>query len=190
MNDGEQEKVEKSFEIQSDKGTNFNIEFLSKSGLLIIRAYNFVNGIKIPYENHFDLSYIQKVKLLLDYDTIEGCLVEIFPNIDDKKVKLKEENGKLNLIISLKSKVYPEITFELIKKEKKDTERIEELQNSLHYTKVELTDLINKKFVEQTNIINKQNEKIEQQSNIINTQNEKIEQQSSKIDSLSRIINE
>ena len=200
----ENEKVEKTFEIQSDKGTNFNIEFLLKSGLLIIRAYNSVDGIKIYYENNFELSYIQKVKLLMGYDTIESCLVDIFPYIDDKQVELKEENGKLNLVILLKSKVNPEITFELIKKDKKDTERIEELQNSLYYTKVELTELINKQFVEQSNIIKKQNEKIEQQSNIISNQNEKIEQQSNKItkqnetiaqqstkiDNLTRIIND
>ena len=167
MNVDENEKVEKAFEIQSDKGTNFNIEFLLKSGLLVIRAYNSVDGIKIYYENHFELSYIQKVKILMGCDTIESCLVEIFPYIDDKQVKLKEENGKLNLVILLKSKVYPEIIFELIKKDKRDTERIEELQNSLYYTKVELTELINKQFVEQSNIISKQNETITQLKNII-----------------------
>ena len=163
----EQEKVKKTFKIQSDKGTNFNMDFLLHSGLLVIRAYHSVDGIKIFYENHFDLSYIQKVKLLTGHDTVEACLVDIFPSIDDKKVKLKEEDGKKNLVILLNSKEYPEITFELTKKEKKDKERIEELQNSLYYTKVEIIDLINRKFVEQSNIINRQNETISHLKNII-----------------------
>ena len=124
----------KSFIALSDKNNEYTILFENKIKLLNISSkisgnnynHNFI------YKNNFSLNDIQKVKWFLSYNSIDDCLSEIFNILKDKKMILKEEKDKLILIIPLNSIKYPEIIFPLYKKEKSDSERINELYDVIN----------------------------------------------------------
>ena len=182
------EKKEKEYEIQSDKKIDFKIEFFLKTELILIKAHKDINGIIVFYENSFDLKYIQKVKLFLGYDSLEACLTEIFPSIDEGKVELKEEDDILIFTVLLNSKLYPKIVFELNKRQKKDSEKIEEIEHLINFTKEELEKTLEKKLDEQKKIIESQNELIGKQSEKLEKYNKILEEQSKLISSLKNIM--
>ena len=124
----------KSFIVLSDKNNEYTIIFENKIKLLSISSKSNDNKFnqKFIYKNHFSLYDIQKVKFFLAYNSIDDCLLEIFNILNNKKIILKEEKDKLILIIPLNSIKYPEIIFPWYKKEKSDSEKINELYDTIN----------------------------------------------------------
>ena len=125
-----QKKTSKTFKIYSETKKEYLVLFESIDNLLNISTEvkeekSHQNKI---YRNKYTLFDIQKVKYFNPYDTIDECLSEI----DINKGIIKEEKDKLNLIVPINSKKYPEITFTLIFKEKSDKEKINELYEIIH----------------------------------------------------------
>ena len=114
-----------TYKIQSDNKKEYNILCENRGTLLNISTE--INDEKTfkkkSFKNKFSLIDLQKVKLFQSYDSIEECLYEI----DFNKGIIKEENTRLNLVIPLNSKKYPQITFPLEEKEISDSEKIQEL---------------------------------------------------------------
>ena len=122
----------KNFIILSDKNKKYNILFENNGAILSITTTHDNNLEKVIYKNTFTLYDIQKVKLFQTYDSIDECLLEIFNILDENKAFIKEIKDKLELIIPLNSKKYPQIIFALNKKEKTDSEKIKELYNIIN----------------------------------------------------------
>ena len=122
----------KNFIILSDKNKKYNILFENNGAILSITTTHENNLEKVIYKNTFTLYDIQKVKLFQTYDNIDECLLEIFNILDENKAFIKEIKDKLELIIPLNSKKYPQIIFALNKKEKTDSEKIKELYNIIN----------------------------------------------------------
>ena len=137
-----------NFEIKSNKGKMFYINFLNQEEYLIISAYYISNNKKIEYESKFDISYIKKVKLFILYDTIDECLEEINLGINTGKSYLVEENNYINIFIPLNNVKFNEIMFKVDLKEKIDvivkSEEINELNNVIKEQNEEIINLKNK----------------------------------------------
>ena len=137
-----------NFEIKSNKGKMFYINFLNQEEYLIISAYYISNNKKIEYESKFDISYIKKVKLFILYDTIDECLEEINLDINTGKSYLVEENNYINIFIPLNNVKFNEIMFKVDLKEKIDvivkSEEINELNNVIKEQNEEIINLKNK----------------------------------------------
>ena len=114
-----------TYKIQSDNKKEYNILCENRGTLLNISTEikDEKTFKKKSFKNKFSLIDIQKVKLFQSYDSIEECLSEI----DFSKGIIKEENTRLNLVIPLNSKKYPQITFPLEEKEISESEKIQEL---------------------------------------------------------------
>ena len=114
-----------TYKIQSDNKKEYNILCENRGTLLNISTEikDEKTFKKKSFKNKFSLIDLQKVKLFQSYDSIEECLYEI----DFNKGIIKEENTRLNLVIPLNSKKYPQITFPLEEKEISDSEKIQEL---------------------------------------------------------------
>ena len=109
-----------NFEIKSNKGKIFFINFINKGEELFISAYYNSNNTKVEYESKFEISYIKKVKLFILYDTLDECLEEIFAGINTGKSYITEENSYFNLYIPLNNIKFKEIMFKIDLKEKND----------------------------------------------------------------------
>ena len=114
-----------TYKIQSDNKKEYNILCENRGTLLNISTEikDEKTFKKKSFKNKFSLIDLQKVKLFQSYDSIEECLYEI----DFNKGIIKEENTRLNLVIPLNSKKYPQIIFPLEEKEISDSEKIQEL---------------------------------------------------------------
>ena len=102
-----------NFEIKSNKGKIFYINFINKGEQLFISAFYNSNNKKVEYESKFEISYIKNVKLFILYDTLDECLEEIFSGINTGKSYLTEENPLNNI-------KFKEIMFKVDLKENKD----------------------------------------------------------------------
>lgn len=131
-----QKKTSKSFKIFSESKKEYLVLFEISGNLLNISTElkNEESFQNIKYKNSYTLFEIQKVKYFNPYDSIEECLSEI----DINKGIIKEENDKLNIVVPINSKKYPEITFTLMLKEKSESEKTNELYKIIH----ELNDKI------------------------------------------------
>ena len=109
-----------NFEVKSNKGKVFYINFINKGEQLFISAYYNSNNSKVEYESKFELSYIKNVKLFILYDTLDECLDEIFAGINTGENYLSEENNYFNLYIHLNNIKFKEIMFKVDIKEKND----------------------------------------------------------------------
>ena len=136
----------KTYKIISDKKNEYYVLFENTGNLLYISTESKKNNSleKIKYKNQFTLNDIQNVKFFKGYDTIEECLAEI----DINKGIIKEEQSKikLDLVIPINSKKYPEITFILLLKEKTDSEKINELYGIIYNLSEENKSLKKTKF--------------------------------------------
>ena len=145
------------FTVLSDKNNEYTIIFENKLKILSISSKNNDDNNfnqKFIYKNNFSLNDIQKVKWFLAYNSIDDCLLEIFNILNEKKIILKEEKDKLILIIPLNSIKYPEIIFPLLKKERSDSEKINELydiineqQKQINVLKENLDSFMNQEIV-------------------------------------------
>ena len=137
-----------NFEIKSNKGKMFYINFLNKEEYLIISAYYISNNKKIEYGAKFDIGYIKKVKLFILYDTIDECLEEINLGINTGKSYLVEENNYINIFIPLNNIKFNEIMFKVDSKAKNDiivkNQEINELNNVIKKQNEEILHLKNK----------------------------------------------
>ena len=75
------------------------------------------------------------------FNTIDDCLLEIFNILNKIKKLLKEEKDKLILIIPLNSIKYPKIIFPLYKREKSDSEKINELYDIINEQQKQINSL-------------------------------------------------
>ena len=134
----EKEKLlfSKSFLISSDKNKEYNVLFECFGNKLSISAET-KSEEKNTFRNNFSFVEIQKVKFFLAYDTLEECVLELFNFLEINKGFIKENDSKIYLVIPLNSKKYPEIIFDLIFKEKTDSEKIQELYSIIHKLKKE-----------------------------------------------------
>ena len=134
----EKEKLlfSKSFLISSDKNKEYNVLFECFGNKLSISAET-KSEEKNTFRNYFSFVEIQKVKFFLAYDTLEECVLELFNFLEINKGFIKENDSKISLVIPLNSKKYPEIIFDLILKEKTDSEKIQELYSIIHKLKKE-----------------------------------------------------
>lgn len=145
-----------NFEIKSNKGKIYYINFINISEQLCISAYSNGNNSKVEYESKFDLSYIKNVKLFILYDTMDECLDEIFAGINSGKSYLTEENNCITIFIPLNNVKFKEIKFRVELKgnndlNKKDNinqnEQIVEMKKVIKAQNKEIVDL--KEKVEQ-----------------------------------------
>ena len=145
-----------NFEIKSNKGKIYYINFINISEQLCISAYSNGNNSKVEYESKFDLSYIKNVKLFILYDTMDECLDEIFAGINSSKSYLTEENNCITIFIPLNNVKFKEIKFRVELKgnndlNKKDNinqnEQIVEMKKVIKAQNKEIVDL--KEKVEQ-----------------------------------------
>jgi len=128
-----------TFTIYSDKKNEYSLLFQNTKELLYISCQNKNNN--LLYKNKFSLYEIQKTKLFIAYDTIDECLFEINNILNEKKGIIKEEEDKLSFVVPLNSKKYPEIIFPLYKKEKSDSQKINDLYEIINKEKKQINDL-------------------------------------------------
>ena len=134
---------EKEFEIISNKKNQFNIKFINQGTDLIIKGF-YNNEIQIKeYEDKFSIEKIKENKVFNYYETIDEILEELFPLINEQKVKLIEETNKIILIIELPFNKIKEIIFSLNEKEKNDKERLSDLYKIIINQKKEIDNLKN-----------------------------------------------
>ena len=106
------------------------------------------------YKNIFTLKDIQKVKLFIAFDNLEECLDEIIEGINMDKNQIIKEKNKIKLIISLKSKKYNEIIFDLNKEEIDIEDKLKELSLENEKNKKEIQFLKNENNILKQNISN------------------------------------
>ena len=106
------------------------------------------------YKNNFTLEDIQKVKLFIAFDNLEECLDEIIEGLNMNKNQIINEKNKIKLIISLKSKKYNEIIFDLNKEEIGIEEKLKELSLENENNKKEIQFLKNENNILKQNILN------------------------------------
>jgi hypothetical protein len=134
---------EKEFEIISNKKNQFNIKFINQGTDLIIKGF-YNNEIQIKeYEEKFSIEKIKENKVFNYYETIDEILEELFPLINEQKVKLIEETNKIILIIELPFNKIKEIIFSLNEKEKNDKERLSDIYKIIINQKKEIDNLKN-----------------------------------------------
>ena len=146
----------KEFEILSNEKIKYKVFFeLFSSNLtsyLSIMAYP-ENSIT-KYKNDFTLEDIQKVKLFIAFDNLEECLDEIIEGLNMNKNQIINEKNKIKLIISLKSKKYNEIIFDLNKEEIDIEDKLKELSLENENNKKEIQFLKNENNILKQNILN------------------------------------
>ncbi len=143
VNKNQEENIINSptFTIYSDKKNEYSLLFQNTKELLYISCQN-KNNNNLLYKNKFSLYEIQKTKLFIAYDTIDECLFEINNILNEKKGIIKEEEeDKLSFVVPLNSKKYPEIIFPLYKKEKSDSQKINDLYKIINEEKKQINDL-------------------------------------------------
>ena len=151
-----------NFEIKSNKGKIFFINFINKGEQLCISAYYNYNSAKVEYESKFEISYIKNVKLFILYDTLDECLEEIFAGINTGKSYLTEEKNYFNLYIPLNNIKFKEIMF-----------KVELKENINLIDKISKDSKVNPECKEQINELKKV---IKSQNNEIIDLKEKVEQ--------------
>ena len=132
------------FQVKSDKDNLFFIQFLNIENALLISAYYNNDLSKIEYESQFELSYIQKIKLFSIYDNLNECLPDITDGIKTGKSSIIEKSDFFILSIPLNNIKYKKIDFEVKQKEKKVTDKVDELYSIIKDQKQEITYLKNK----------------------------------------------
>ena len=151
-----------NFEIKSNKGKIFFINFVNKGEQLYISAYYNSNSTKVEYESKFEISYIKNVKLFILYDTLDECLEEIIAGINTGKSYLTEENNYFNLYIPLNNIKFKEIMF-----------KVELKENNNLIDKISKDSKVNPEYKEQIKELKKV---IKEQNNEIIDLKQKIEQ--------------
>ena len=145
---------ETDFEIKSNKGKMFYINFSNQGDHLLISAHYVSNNSKVKFESKFELSYIKNVKLFVLYDTLDECLEEIFSGINTGKSYLVEEDSYINIYIPLNNIKFNEIMFKVDLKNEIDlvnNEKIIELKKVIKEQNKEIINL--KEKVEQLEIV-------------------------------------
>ncbi len=132
---------EKEFNIISTKSHSFKITFIDHKSYLIIKGCHNNSMNIIDYEEKYSFEKLKEFKIFNYYETIEEILEELFPLINNQKVKLIEEKKKIALIIELPFNKIKEITFSLKEKEKDDKEKISDLYTIINNQKNEINDL-------------------------------------------------
>ena len=118
---------EKTIEITSNKNNLYKIILINEESSLLIKA-KFVDSIlTLNFEERYSLESIKKNPFFNYYESIDEILEELFSLIDNKKIKLIEENKQIILIFQLPIHKIKEIKFSLKEKEKNDKDRINEL---------------------------------------------------------------
>lgn len=88
----------------------------------------FIDSIQtLNFEERHSLESIKKNPFFNYYESIDEILEELFSLIDNKKIKLIEENKQIILIFQLPIHKIKEIKFSVKEKEKNDKDRINEL---------------------------------------------------------------
>ena len=109
----------KTIKITTKNSQIFKIDFINKVNTLLIEAILSKEINSEIYSKEFTLKYIKKVKFFNDdYKSIDECLSEIFDKLDKGEEKIELKNEELIISIPLYSKKYPEIIFNLKKREK------------------------------------------------------------------------
>ena len=108
MNELQNEEIkennkEQNFEILSDKNNKFKIVFTNKNNSsLIITAY-YIEKSENIFEKTYSLEEIKKYKIFIEYNSIDKILDEIYKLIDNKNVKILENNDIKIYLVFLKS---------------------------------------------------------------------------------------
>jgi len=151
-----------NFEIKSNKGKLFFVNFINKGEQLYISAYYNSNSTKVEYESKFEISYIKNVKLFILYDTLDECLEEIIAGINTGKSCLTEESNYFNLYIPLNNIKFKEIMF-----------KVELKENNNLIDKISKDSKVNPEYKEQIKELKKV---IKEQNNEIIDLKQKVEQ--------------
>ena len=83
------------------------------------------------YKGKFSLNDIKKVGLFHNYESIDECLSEIFDGLNSNPTIIIKDEFNIIITVPLHTKKYPEIKFTLIKIEKNESQKYEELVNIL-----------------------------------------------------------
>ena len=114
----------------------YSIDFINEVTKLSITAKKKSDIFSKIYSNSFSLQDIKKVRFFgEDYESIDDCLMEIFEKLDkngtdENETKIEKNDSEvINIKVSKFSNRYPFIEFPLKIREKKDNEKISELEN-------------------------------------------------------------
>ena len=135
----------KEFEIISNEKIKYKIifELLSSNLISNLSITAFPEKSVIKYKKIFTLEDIQKVKLFIAFDNLEECFEEIIEGLNMNQNKIIKEKNKINLIISLRSKKYNEIIFDLDKEEFDIEDKLQKLSIENEKNKAEIKFLNN-----------------------------------------------
>ena len=124
------ENIKKTVIISSGKN-NYEIDFLNEINILSIVAKRKEGLFPVQYKGEFILEDIKKVGLFHDYKSIDECLFEIFEGLDSKPTLTEKDNQNIILSVPLHTKKYPNINFQLKQKRKSDSNKNEDLIDTL-----------------------------------------------------------
>ena len=161
-----------TLEIESDKKNKIEIKIMKKVTKIIFEAKNKTSIEPIIYYSKQTIEEIKMNKYFLMFDNLEEIYDEILNLMKNNKVYLTKENCRLIINIPLSNTKIKEIKIVLNKKEKSDTDKIDDL------------------YLIIDNMKSYYNKKIDELTNINQQQNNKINELNDKIENLKEIINE
>jgi len=128
--------------LSSDKNNSYSIEF-NLNNYIEIKANQINNIIHKSYSNKYSFEEIRENRYFLQFDTLDEIFDEIKDRIYNNKIRLKENDNKLQLNIPLLSKKNREIIFELKPIIKTNNDRLDELTDLVMKLSTEIDDIKN-----------------------------------------------
>ena len=133
----------KEIELKSDKNNLYKIIFTSNENNLIIQASSKNSLINESFSNKFSIEKIRENKYLSICDNLKEVCNELESRINTKDMLIIEEENNLIISIALPSVKVKEIKFGLIKINKNENEKINELTNIILELKNKINELEN-----------------------------------------------
>ena len=145
VNTKSQESVNfrKEIELKSNKDKLFQMIFTSNENNLIIKAVGKNSLIIESFSNKFPVEKLKENKYLAMCDNLSEICTELESRINTKDMILTENEGKIDISISLPSIKVKEIKFSLTKETKNENEKYNELTNIILELKKEINELRN-----------------------------------------------
>ena len=158
-------KVEKDFNIISDKNNTFNINIANFFNYIQIKACLKTNNNNLnkDYEKIYYLNELKNNKFLAICDSIDEVFDQLIYELEkDSKKVIKEGNNQITIIIPVEHLKIKEIIFDLPEKIKTDKQLIQDLFSEIQNLKMENNNL-------KEEIINLKND-----ISVLKTENKKI----------------